>query len=327
VADRAKRLAVAVDVGGTWIRIHALADGRRPLRAAARVASVPDLEAYLSMVWRRRGWSSGEVAALVVASKGIWTRAECARAARRLGRYARAVRVMPDAQAAALGALDGRPGVLVLSGTGSIVVGHDGRSRWARAGGFGPLLGDEGSGFWLGREWVRATTRPGDFDKIRKLAHAAQPAAAVAALAPAVLARARRGHAVASRIVREGQRHLAAHVVDLARRLHLSSPVAVSWAGSVMGDAWFRAGVSRAVARAGLRARWMAPAAEPVVAAARTAEALAGCAPAPVRARRPGDRGERLPVPRLARGERLHVPRSQRRGEAVSQRRGEAAPR
>ena len=115
-----------------------------------------------------------------------------------LRRFARAVRVIPDAQAAALGALDGRPGVLVLSGTGSIVVGHDGRGRWARAGGFGPLLGDEGSGFWLGREWVRATTVPGDFEKIRKLAHAAQPVAAVAALAPAVLARARRGDAMAA---------------------------------------------------------------------------------------------------------------------------------
>ena len=216
-----------------------------------------------------------------MASKGIWTRAECQRVARRLRRFARAVRVMPDAQAAALGALDGQPGVLVLSGTGSIVVGHDGRGRWARAGGFGPLLGDEGSGFWLGREWVRATTRPGDFEKIRKLAHAAQPVAAVAALAPTVLARARRGDAIAARIVREGQRRLAACAVDLARRLRLTPPVAMSWAGSVMGDAWFRAGVARAVTRGGLRARWMAPASEPLVAAARMAEALAGIGPPP----------------------------------------------
>ena len=153
------------------------------------------------------------MAALVVASRNL-TRAEGQRVARSLHRFARAVRVMPDAQAAALGALDGEPGVLVLSGTGSIVVGHDGRGHWARAGGFGPLLGDEGSGFWLGREWVRARTGPGDFDKIRKLAHAAQPAAAVAALAPTVLARARRGDAIASRIVGEGQRRLAACAVD-----------------------------------------------------------------------------------------------------------------
>ena len=49
-----------------------------------------------------------------------------------------------------------RPGVLLLAGTGSIVLGRDRRGRWARAGGLGPLLGDEGSAFWLGREWLRA---------------------------------------------------------------------------------------------------------------------------------------------------------------------------
>src|SRR5262245_51034548 len=268
-------LAVGVDVGGTWIRIHATTDGRRATRAVARVAAAGDLDTRLAAVWRLRGWSPRNVVALVVASKGIWTRQECDRVARRLGRFARAVRVMPDAQAAALGALDGRPGVLVLSGTGSIVIGHDGGNRWARAGGFGPLLGDEGSGFWLGREWVRATTSPGGFGAIRRLAHAPQPAAAVAALAPGVLARARRGHAIAARIVREGQRHLARSAVDLARQLCLTPPVAMSWAGSVMGDAWFRAGVARAVSRAGLRAHWMEPAAEPVVAAAREAQRLA----------------------------------------------------
>jgi N-acetylglucosamine kinase-like BadF-type ATPase len=281
MATPSRRLAVGVDVGGTWIRIHASAADRRPVRSAARVAAVVDLQTHLLAVWQRQGWSGREVAALVVASKGLWTRAECQRMARGLRRFARAVRVIPDAQAAALGALDDQPGVLVLSGTGSIAVGHDGRGHWARAGGFGPFLGDEGSGFWLAREWVRATTAPGDFEKIRKLAHAAQPAAAIAALAPEVLTRARRGDRVAARIVREGQRDLAACAVDLARRLRLAPPVAMSWAGSVMGDAWFREGVARAVTRAGLRARWMAPASEPLVAAARMAEVLAGIGATP----------------------------------------------
>ena len=205
MVDPSRPLAVGVDVGGTWIRIHADAGHRRPIRTAARVVKAGDLETYLSTVWRRQGWLARDVAALVVAAKGVWTSAECERLARPLRRFARAVRAMPDAQAAALGALGGTRGVLVLSGTGSIIVGHDGQGRWARAGGFGPLLGDEGSGFWLGREWLRATTGPGDFDEIRKLAHAAQPAAAVAALAPMVLARARRRDAIASRVVREGR--------------------------------------------------------------------------------------------------------------------------
>ena len=276
---RPRLLAVGVDVGGTWIRIAAHTGGDRASRTAARVTAIADLETYLSTVWKQRGWSGRDVSAMVVASKGIWTRAECDRAARRLARFARRVRVIPDAQAAALAALDGRPGVLVLSGTGSIVIGHDGRGAWARAGGFGAFLGDEGSGFWLGREWVRATTGPGDFEKIRAFAHASKPVAAIAALAPMVLARARRGDARAGRVVREGQRGLADCTLHVARRLRLTPPVMMSWAGSVMGDAWFRTGLARAVRRGGLRMRWVAPAAEPLVAAARMAEALAGTRP------------------------------------------------
>src|SRR5207247_775564 len=53
-------------------------------------------------------------------------------------------------------------------------------------------------------------------------------------------------------------------------------PGRVSWAGSALGGDWYRAGVGRALARAGLRARWVAPARPPVAAAARLAEHLAG---------------------------------------------------
>jgi N-acetylglucosamine kinase-like BadF-type ATPase len=275
MSARAHPLAVGVDVGGTWVRVEARAAGRRAARTATRAAATAALETHLAAVWREHGWSRRDVAALVVASKGVWTPAECRRVGRRLAALAARVRVVPDAQAAALGALDGRPGVLVLSGTGSIAVGHDGRGRWARAGGFGPFIGDEGSGFWLGREWVRATVRPGDFTRIRALAHAAQPAAAIAAIAPRVIARARRGDARARRIAREGQRRLADCAVDVARRLRLAPPVAMSWAGSVMGEPWFRSGLARAVRRTGLRARWVTPVAEPLAAATRMAIELA----------------------------------------------------
>jgi N-acetylglucosamine kinase-like BadF-type ATPase len=271
----ARGLAIGVDVGGTWTRVLAHAPGRRRVGAAVRLAAIGDLRRSLSVLWRERRWSGRNVAAMVIASKGLWTPAECARVARRFARFARHVQVIPDAQAAALGALDGQAGVLILSGTGSIVVGHNGRRRWERAGGLGALLGDEGSGFWLGREWIRATTGPGDFAKVRTLAHAAQPTMAIAALAPMVLARARRGDRRALRIARAGQAHLAAAAIDVARRLRLAPPVSMSWAGSVLGDPWFRAGVARAVRRGGLGARWIEPTVEPVVAAARLAAELA----------------------------------------------------
>lgn len=45
-------------------------------------------------------------------------------------------------------------GIVVISGTGSVVVGYDGDKR-IRAGGYGWLLADEGSGYWIGREALR----------------------------------------------------------------------------------------------------------------------------------------------------------------------------
>lgn len=50
-------------------------------------------------------------------------------------------------------------GVAVIAGTGSAAWGRNGRGEEARAGGWGYLLGDEGSGYWLGREAVRHSLR------------------------------------------------------------------------------------------------------------------------------------------------------------------------
>lgn len=47
-------------------------------------------------------------------------------------------------------------GVLVISGTGSIAFGRNAAGETARAGGWGPHVSDEGSGFWVGREAVIA---------------------------------------------------------------------------------------------------------------------------------------------------------------------------
>src|SRR5262245_9058204 len=265
-------LGVGVDVGGTWIRVLALAGGHPVARATARARDVPEVGTFLRSLWRRRRWTAQDVRALVVASRGIWTTPERHALAWRMRSLARRVIVYSDAQVALLGALGERPGLLILSGTGSIVIGYDERRRWGRAGGFGPLLGDEGSGFWLGREWLRATTQGEDFYPARRLVHDPHPIARIAALAPMVVARAHRGDRRARVIVAEAQRHLAALALTVVRRLRLRPPIAVSWSGSVVADPWFRSGLARAVQRAGLRVRWHEPITDPVSAAAHLAE-------------------------------------------------------
>lgn len=272
-ADR--RLAIGVDVGGTWLRLVATRDGAPVASVVTRSdRDLRRLPAILAAVWRRRGWRRARVGALVVASRAIWTGRERRALARRLAGLARRVRVVPDAQAALLGALGDRPGVLVLAGTGSIVLGWDGHGRWARAGGLGPLVGDEGSAFWLGREWLRVRAARGGLGTVLGAVHAPDAVARIAARAPRVLARARRGDPAARRIARAAQEALAAQARDVARTLALRPPVNASWAGSVLDDAWFRAGLARAVARAGLRARWHRPAAAPVAAALRLARRM-----------------------------------------------------
>jgi glucosamine kinase len=64
-----------------------------------------------------------------------------------------------DAFISSIGAIGIDPGVLLIAGTGSIVIGRDKDRSMFRVGGWGPYFGDEGSGFWIGREAVRAALR------------------------------------------------------------------------------------------------------------------------------------------------------------------------
>lgn len=67
--------------------------------------------------------------------------------------------VTDDARIALAGATGGEPGIIVIAGTGSIAYGRNGAGRAARAGGWGYIFGDEGSGFDLVRQALRAILR------------------------------------------------------------------------------------------------------------------------------------------------------------------------
>jgi len=60
------------------------------------------------------------------------------------------------------GALGGNPGCIVISGTGSVALARDEHGREKRTGGWGYLFGDEGSGWWIGVELLRAASREAD---------------------------------------------------------------------------------------------------------------------------------------------------------------------
>lgn len=149
-------------------------------------------------------------------------------------------RIETDASIALHGAFDGAPGMLLIAGTGSIAYGKSERqSDPIRVGGWGWMIGDEGSGSWLGREAVRCImlaydgrgeatelTKPildylqlnGAFSLIPLLYSSEWTPAKFGELAPIVLDTAA-NDPVARRLVRLAASHLARHLAVLQDRI------------------------------------------------------------------------------------------------------------
>lgn len=70
--------------------------------------------------------------------------------------------VRTDGAIALEGALDGAPGIALIAGTGSICLGKARDGHEERSGGWGHLIGDEGSGYALGRDALIAVTKEMD---------------------------------------------------------------------------------------------------------------------------------------------------------------------
>ena len=272
---RSPASCVGVDLGGTWVRVATVDARGRRRQSKLSSPGLDGLRDLLTRLWRRWALRRGDIRELVVASRGVWTDAERRRLARRLRDLARHVTVIADVEAAYLGALGDRAGVLLLAGTGSMALGGNSRGRRVRAGGWGPLLGDEGSAFWIGREWLRATMGTTGFARARRMLRAADPVARIASLAPAVLRDARRRPGGARQIITRSQEALASLIVDISRELRLGRPVLVSWSGGLLADPHFRAGVWRAARRRGVVVHPTRPRRSAVAAAALLAERLA----------------------------------------------------
>jgi N-acetylglucosamine kinase-like BadF-type ATPase len=146
-----KTLAAVLDMDGPQLHVgHGGPSNQDAVGATAAVRAL--LEAADEAI-AEAGISADRLAAAVLAIAGTDTEA--------VARNVRAVRtedwlVVNDVVAAWASATGAGPGVAVIAGTGSNVFGvgpHD--VPW-RAGGWGHLLGDEGSGYWLGIQSIKA---------------------------------------------------------------------------------------------------------------------------------------------------------------------------
>jgi len=75
------------------------------------------------------------------------------------GTKIKSLKVVSDAQITLQGAFPNEAGCILIAGTGSIIYGKDEKGNIYRAGGFGRLLGDEGSGFSIGRKGLQAAAK------------------------------------------------------------------------------------------------------------------------------------------------------------------------
>ena len=75
--------------------------------------------------------------------------------------YTGRLRLLGDQEIALAGAIDG-PGAVLIAGTGSVCFGKDGQGRSFRAGGYGYLIDDGGSGYAIGRDILTAVARAHD---------------------------------------------------------------------------------------------------------------------------------------------------------------------
>jgi N-acetylglucosamine kinase-like BadF-type ATPase len=149
-----KTLAAVLDLDGQTLHIaHGGPSNEDAVGAEAAVAS---LLGTADEAIARAGITSAElgVAVLAVAGTNTASIAEKVRSARDDGWI-----VVNDVVAAWATATAAGPGVAAISGTGSNVFGVGPAGRAWRAGGWGHTLGDEGSGYWLGVESIRAALR------------------------------------------------------------------------------------------------------------------------------------------------------------------------
>ncbi len=179
------------------------------------------------------------------------------------GRQDLRVRVVHDAEIALEAAFHGESGIIVIAGTGSVVFARTTEGRMERAGGWGYLLGDEGSGHVIGLRGLNAVCAALDGGPQTQLVASARERLSIETIAdaiqrvykenmpcqhfaPSVLDAAKAGDVVAQKILDEESGRLADQVLWLtSRRSDIENRLA--FIGGLAEAPYYREILSRAV--------------------------------------------------------------------------------
>jgi len=298
---------LGIDAGGTKT-VCQLADGQGDVLAEARrgganlqAAGELEVEKVLHDVMEEAiGELDVRPAAICLGIAGV-DRPDDARVMReimkRIGYKAR-VLIVNDALVALEAGAPSLPGIVLVAGTGSIAYGRNEHNQSARAGGWGYVLGDEGSGYWIGRAALRAVLREADRrgpatqltglllhyygvaraqDLIAQVYQGALRPSAIAALAQCVQGAFSNGDAVAIGILRGAADQLESSAISVARRLELlGSAFPFVLAGGIFRAVpWLEEELTRRLPLASPRAHTLVLDDEPAAGAVRLALAEA----------------------------------------------------
>lgn len=165
------------------------------------------------------------------------------------------VLIRPDVEAVLASASPDQTGVALISGTGSLAWGRNADGQTRRAGGWGYLMGDEGSAYDIARRALQCASQMADGRREKtpllpvlldalKLQHASelvpviygasQPKHEIAQLAVHVFACAAKGDTVSEAIIADAANSLSAMVAAVTRKLHLPADCPLAIAGSVL---------------------------------------------------------------------------------------------
>ena len=241
---------LGIDVGGTKT-LCLLADSEGRIQATGRgpganLQAVGELEVekIVHQAMEEVSMDHARAAVVCVGIAGV-DREDDARVVtaimRRISHGSRII-VVNDALIALVAAVGDSPGIVIIAGTGSIAYGRNARGIAARAGGWGHMIGDEGSGYWIGRQALSAAVREVDgrgprtaltadvlehfgvtdaAGLVRIVYNREVPRANVATLGPTVQRARDRGDAVAMQILERAADELALAAASVTARLEM----------------------------------------------------------------------------------------------------------
>lgn len=224
-----KENRLTIDYGGTWVRL-VLTNAKNKKIQRLKVPSLPLGQISRLVQSSLNKWKVDQLVQLKIGAKGVWKKKDKRMLFLKLKNLAKKVIVLSDVEMAYENTFGAKPGILLIAGTGSIAYGKNASGQRARAGGLGPKKGDEGSGYWIGKEFLKTRSNKDLDDKsVRE----------IAALAENIIKRAKKKEVLPCKIVFEAINHLAALVLNVSQKLNFKGQIHISLQGGLFKSQFF----------------------------------------------------------------------------------------